>query len=317
MFRKILVPLDGSGLAEQALATAATVCARAGGASGGIEILLVDGHPGRIAERGGQGSADQRVYAAAVAEEASRLLGIRVSGTVTAGDPARAIVAHARHEAFDLIVMTTLGHTGLRRAVVGSVADRVVRDAGIPVLLQRPSPQRNWRMAVGSGFQRILVALDGTDDAMPVLATALDLCRWMKARPILARVVLPVIELLISDAGVPSYGALDEEATRNAALRAQDALTELALDIEADSGMRVDTAVAIAGNVGEALAGIASTRDADLIAMVTHARGASRVLVASVTDGVLRGTGLPLLLLHPAPAPVAALIASLREPSLV
>jgi len=52
--------------------------------------------------------------------------------------------------------------------------------------------------------------------------------------------------------------------------------------------------------------GLATTRRADLIAMCTHARGASRLLIGSVADGVIRGTMLPLLLYHPRERATAA-----------
>jgi nucleotide-binding universal stress UspA family protein len=66
VFHKILVPLDGSTLAEQALTLAATVGARAGGASGSIELVLVDTH-WRLMESLENGDVDERIYVAGLA----------------------------------------------------------------------------------------------------------------------------------------------------------------------------------------------------------------------------------------------------------
>lgn len=300
MFRKILVPLDGSAFAEQALATAAAVCGRAGGASGGIELLLVNTDAFRpLVPADPQGAAEDRIYVNGLAEEASRLLKVPVSGIVLDGDPVDVIVNRANETDADLIVMSTHGRTGFTRAVMGSVADGVIREAGRPVLLQRPDPLRNWRYAVSRGFSRILVPLDGTDDAMTIVRPVLDLCRWMEARPTLLQVVFPVVDIAFTDAGVPSAGIVDPEATRLAASRAQDALIELRLDIEADARIPVATAVEVSNDVAKTLIKVANRSHADLIAMATHSRGVTRLVVGSIADRVLRGTSLPLLLLHP------------------
>ena len=58
------------------------------------------------------------------------------------GDPAASILEYCRKADIDLIVMNTHGRTGLRRAVMGSVADKVIRESGEPVLVVRPRPKR-------------------------------------------------------------------------------------------------------------------------------------------------------------------------------
>jgi nucleotide-binding universal stress UspA family protein len=302
MFRKILVPLDGSWFAEQALATAAAVCARAGGASGSIELLLVNTDAFRpLVPEGAQGRVEDRIYVNGIAEEAARLLKVPVSAVVLDGDPVEVIVNRANETGADLIVMTTHGRTGFTRAVMGSVADGVIREAGRPVLLQRPDPLRNWRYAVARGYSRILVPLDGTDDALTIVRPVLDLCRWMEARPTLLQVVFPVVDIAFSDSGVPSAGIIDKDATRIVASRAQDALVELRIDIEADARIPVETVVEVSNDVAKTLIKTATRCRADLVAMATHSRGVTRLVVGSIADRVLRGTNLPLLLLHPQP----------------
>jgi nucleotide-binding universal stress UspA family protein len=301
VFHKILVPLDGSTLAEQALTLAATVAARAGGASGSIELVLVDTH-WHLRESLENGDVNERIYLAGIAEEASRLLGMNVSGVVLEGNPPWVIVQRANDVNADLIVMSTHGRTGLSRALLGSVADAIVRDSGKPVLLHRPVPGRRWRTAMSSGFHRILVPLDGTDASTTVLGPVLDMCRWMEAQPVLARVVLPVVEMTYSDAGVPAIGIVDEDATRFAVNNAQQELTQLALDIEAERRIRVETSVTVSGDIGKSLVEVALRGSIDLVGMMTHSRGPTRLFVGSVADRLLREATVPLMLLHPHPA---------------
>jgi nucleotide-binding universal stress UspA family protein len=296
MFQNVLVPLDGSSLAEQALSVASMVAARSRRSETLMEVMFVDTDASRA---DGGGSAEDRIYIQAIAEEATRLLGVAVTGIVVPGDPASAIVEHARQRSSDLIVMTTHGRTGLRRAVMGSVADRVVRDAGRPVLLVRPEAGVHWRLAQANGFRRILVPLDGSEQAGTVVAPVLDLCRWMQPRLILTRVVFPVMEMVFSDAGIPIYGVVDEDATRHVVNQAQDSLSQLALQIESERGITVDTSVKAGNDISHSLLEAVRESRADLVAMATHSRGASRLLIASITDRLLRETPLPLLLLHP------------------
>jgi nucleotide-binding universal stress UspA family protein len=151
-FGKILVPLDGSILAEAALWTALEI---ADGAS--ISLL-------RAAEADtlpGAGSPEAQVAALRDAQEYLR--GIvkrlesegsrRIEAHLWYGPPAAAIVEVARAEKVDLIVMATHGRGGLERLVLGSVAASVLRGTRVPVLIVRPegAPVDNLGGAVPAG----------------------------------------------------------------------------------------------------------------------------------------------------------------------
>ncbi len=140
--RRLMVPLDGSALAEGALAPAAAL-AQALGAS----LTLARVEPwvaARIAPYGylpdiGRFDEDAAAAAEAYLEEVQGRMprGTRFERIVLRGSPAEMLVDLARNDGMDLTVMTTHGWGGLRRLVLGSVADRMVR-AGAPVLLIRP-----------------------------------------------------------------------------------------------------------------------------------------------------------------------------------
>ena len=83
-----------------------------------------------------------------------------------------------------------------------------------------------------------------------------------------------------------------EEDARKEMTRAVDRL-------RAETGLQVEGHVEVESSVPHCVIDFARTHGIDLVAMSTHARGASRLLVGSVADKVLRGTDLPLLLYHP------------------
>lgn len=161
MYQRILVPLDGSLLAEEALPHAIAIARAQAG-----EVLLF-----RVAVSSlisdamvslEQGNPELRAYAVEVEEpvyeSAQHYLegvrrslerqGIRAQIVVKHdADPATAILDYAREAGVDLIVMSTHGRSGLRRLIYGSVTERVLRSVGVPVLV---IPSGGWKSAVRS-----------------------------------------------------------------------------------------------------------------------------------------------------------------------
>ncbi len=133
-FRRIVVPTDFSVPAERAWALAQRLARPAD-----AELVLVHVVPGSTSPltRAGPASEAVRKWAAEELEDCAgraRALGLRVRVALRTGVAYREIVALAREGKADLIVVATLGRGGIRRALLGSVADRVVRLAPCPVL---------------------------------------------------------------------------------------------------------------------------------------------------------------------------------------
>jgi len=137
MFERILVPLDGSKLAELALPYAEELAARTGSQ---ITLLQV------IASSEAEDYDKNQVYLKGVAKEVKidtkKLLPkpegeIRVETAVLTGNPAEAIVDYAATKKISLIVMASHGRSGIGRWTLGSVAEKVVRGGSSPVLLVR------------------------------------------------------------------------------------------------------------------------------------------------------------------------------------
>jgi nucleotide-binding universal stress UspA family protein len=143
IFRKILVPLDGSPLAEFVIDYVERM---ADPARTTVTLLQVVApiKPGTLLRLDESAAlrtiADQRAKAEQYLERIrARLARRRIAArtVVRAGDPAAIIVDRARAEGVDLIALTTHGRTGLRRLLMGSVAEAVLRKSSVPVVLAR------------------------------------------------------------------------------------------------------------------------------------------------------------------------------------
>jgi nucleotide-binding universal stress UspA family protein len=147
MFKRILVPLDGSQFAEGALPQA-QMLAECGG--GSIELLRVAIHPSSyvyvadpVALAGLYDSdcTHCEVYLKQVASRLTETTLTPVTTAVLEGPVADAVLDYADETGADLIVMSTHGRSGMERWLLGSVAEKVVRGAKMPVLLVRPSSE--------------------------------------------------------------------------------------------------------------------------------------------------------------------------------
>lgn len=145
MYRNILIPLDGSVLAEQALHQIPHVAAP----DAQVRLIQVVHSPVPIVApemavplpAGGLEEVKDEVVAY-LKSEAESLSGVQTQVSIDAiegDDVAASIVNYAKHHGCDLIIISTHGRGGLSRLVFGSVAESVVRHAPCPVLVMRPS----------------------------------------------------------------------------------------------------------------------------------------------------------------------------------
>jgi nucleotide-binding universal stress UspA family protein len=319
MHDTILVPLDGSPFAEQVLPLAATVARRSG-----LTLELVKAHRPRPVGYAQDTmlqaldvTARERAFASEYLRRTAHRVGesadIRVV-TRSIFDPAptaEAICAEAERVNAAMIAMTTHGRTGLLRMVRGSVADGVLRHATIPVLLLRSGDESPPATAP----RHVLVALDGSTWAEMVLPAATALASALEARvtllEVVANVQAVVPEAIPVPAEVPYGGAgytmlvVDEPATRRAIERATGYVGRMVERVR-----RAHPQLLVAGRVenddhaAPAIVKVAAEVGADLVAMATHGRGSSRLLVGSTVDGVLgHRVGATLLVRPTTPMP--------------
>jgi nucleotide-binding universal stress UspA family protein len=295
----LLVPLDGSSLAEQALPVAATIAYR-----GALRLHLVTVFqkiPAFLAALAGSESLpvdaeleqERRdrftAYLNSTAEALGTTHGVKATWALLEGDPPATLADHARGKQASLIVMTTHGHGGLRRFWLGSMADRMLRRASVPVLLLRPGKE-----PPPTEFRHVLVAVDGSIEGEGVLEPAVQLGSLCQSCQFsLVQVVEPPIPLITRMALSPArmrshWRDLQEKAARSYLERLAAALR--------GRGLQVSTHMVSARGVGEQIASCARQLHADLVAVGTHgASGVERMLLGSVADKVIRGASRTVL----------------------
>jgi nucleotide-binding universal stress UspA family protein len=289
MLKTILVPLDGSPLAERSLSLATALSIPTG-----AHLLLARVSPAKPPPDDGAPFGSYLEKAAADLRDR----GFRVDTAELSGDPvARTISEAAREYAADLIVMTTHGRTGPKRWVLGSVAEALITCSPVPVLLQRAwDPGR--RAMLLDEEPKLLVPLDGSRFSEAVLPAALALADDLGAEILLVRVDPRGHDILRLDEDVPSSIGGREH---HSAVAIREYLEELLACLRADSTVPVSYRLE-RGDPATAIIAAAEESHAALVTLATHGRtGLQRMALGSVADGVLQHGRAPLLLVHPTP----------------
>jgi nucleotide-binding universal stress UspA family protein len=220
------------------------------------------------------------------------LSGVPVDVEVTQGTVAPEILDRAKAVAADLIVMGTHGRSGFERLMIGSVTEKVLRQASCPVLSVPPRAEEAGTLA--PLFKRILCAVDFSECSMRALHYAMALAQEADAR----LTVLNVVELP-ADAheqlphlspGVREYVAAVEEDHRQ---RLESAVPEAVR-----AYCNVETMM-VPGKPYRELLRVAAEQQSDLIVLGIHGRGAAdRLFFGSTTHHVVRQASCPVLTLR-------------------
>lgn len=287
MLRTILVALDGSPLAEQALAYADRL-----GEAASAQLVLSRVMPLNIIEPAEDDLAladESRSYLQRIGNELTAR-GRQVKTITDWGEPAACIVEQLETHQADLVVMGTHGRSAPGRWLYGSVADAVLRTSPVPVVLVPPAAMTPWP---SRGLTRILVPLDGSDLAEAALAPATELAKTFGSEILLLEVVpFPPYPLYGDGAMMAAFDPEKELAD------SETYLAGVAARLRA-AGIQVRTWAELA-NPAIAIAEVASSEKADLIAMATHGRsGFARLVLGSVATGTLQRANSPLLLVGP------------------
>ena len=300
-FRAILVPVDGSPLAEQAIPSALAIAERARGKVTFVlvhqvlqPLLLME--PGEVYTRTELAiQTAGREYLRALTEGLRKQTGRTISSAVLKGPAALTLAEYVGAIGADLVVMTTHGRGGFRRAWLGSVADQLIRSLEVPVLVVRPS--EHGRGADSVNFGEMLVPLDGSPLAEAILEPAAALARLWDAEISLLQVVSPVV--LTRDPPLPWPTGYDEQLTAIREEAAQDYLHDIAERLR-EQGVKASGLAVIGGGIAETLIDLARPDRVGLVAIATHGRGGLRRLVlGSVADKLVRAAEVPVLVYRP------------------
>jgi nucleotide-binding universal stress UspA family protein len=320
MFRSIVVPLDGSALAAEALPYIPLLAAP-GATVTLVRVtephrdLLPFGHARHAAEaerlRTSLGrDLDQRA-------EPLRAAGLTVTSDVRTGHAADEILVCAREHASDLIAMTTHGKSGLGGLARGSVTNRVLHGAKTAVFTFRPT---GAGVAAPPAFDTIVVPLDGSAFAARALPVAQRLAGRLGATVAVVEAVQPGY-LLMSTADPtmgPTVAELDlwEDVAQQAASDAEAYVR--AMSARLNEAGTAATGATLTGGAAECVQAFVSRAARPLIVMTSHGRtGVARWALGSVAEQLVTGAPCPLVILHlaaedtatactPAPAAPAA-----------
>ena len=300
---RILVPLDGSPLAEQVLPQVRVLAPLLGANVHLVHVVRPAGNEVALSRGGERTTASAPAVAwreqihqtyAAVCEHAAQYLTIQatslqeasiaVTTEVRFGRPANLILETAAMRDASLIAMATHGRSGMQRWALGSVTDEVAQSATIPVFIARGD---NRQLGLSHSLRRILVPLDGSTLAHSAMPFAVKLAKCSGAE-----IILLTVQVLAMQEYTP-------EGHNPVAMR-ERLMLELYNVADAFGQQQVViTPIVVDGFPADAIVDEARYRDVDLIVMATHGRdGVRRWALGSVADKVLHAASVPLVLVR-------------------
>jgi len=309
MYRRMLVPLDGSELAEVVFTYAKELAGRLD-----MDIILL--HVSTPSAKGFMPM--QRAYIKRAAEivkrqarEVQQSTGIepaskpvKVRGELAEGYPADEILRYAEENEVDLILMATRGHSGLKRWSLGSVAGKVLSASKVPIWLIRAdipeeTPYDKWPS------KTLLVPLDGSELAESVLPHVELLAKQRGTEPV------DVVLLRVSETPTtPSYYGPElsgvslnwGEYMQREEIRRKQVAKEYLAKVEKrlkDGNISVRSEV-LGGRANDEIVDYANKHPFSIIFMATHGRsGLSRLVYGSVAANLLHGVSSPIFMVKP------------------
>jgi nucleotide-binding universal stress UspA family protein len=307
MFKRILVPLDGSDLAEIALPYAEEIAGKMGS-----EVIII--HAKEPAED--QGKPEHRPYLSKIAAQTEQ--NIKKSHTIAPGEkvkvtsaviggtgvltrPAEQIVEYTEKENISLIIMATHGRTGISRWALGDTANKVARSVKCPILLIRAATKKPGNIRL----DKILVTLDGSKQGEAVLPYVVAMASRFKNNITLINVVEQIYHVYPVYESATYYGGAGmvkvpygEEEMKPFKKTAEEYIEKVNEKLSGE-GFNASYLVKT-GSASEEIIKAADETHADLVVMSTHGHsGFGRWDHGSITDKVLHGGNTPLLLVRP------------------
>jgi nucleotide-binding universal stress UspA family protein len=251
----------------------------------------------------------QKRYETYLAEVSERLSakGVAVKTTVLgqSGSISEVIAEQAEELKPDLVVMTTHGWGGLTRMFLGSIADELIRQLPMPLIIIRPEDGKVDLDNLPS-LKKVLIPLDGAPEAEKMLPSAGKLARVMDAELTLFRSLSPVPSSHYEPQGFKDFDEeaehlveKTEEAQAHLLEKAEEYLKAMADHLRAE-GLKVETKLATRPHPASVILKLVEQEGFDLIALETHGRkGLSRLFLGSVADKLIRSATVPVMVHRP------------------
>ena len=312
MFKKILVPLDGSTEAETVLPYVRDIASRF---DSEVDILgvglgsrrrrvnqLLDNYVHHAVEHLQNNEitckavllySDPQHELLDYTEISARGRDIKAKGQLLYGGPSENILDYSAEHHVNLIIMATHGHSGLRRWWLGSVFEKVVSRATVPVLGIHSKQAREMDRDRKVTFKRILAPLDGSETGGAAMHDAEAIALKTGASMVLVH-VLPAphaVEARWLGPEFTDFVKAMHDAGQKYLDKVDDRLSAKGLDVK----VRI-----VSGDPAARIIEVAREEKADLIAMSTHGRsGIARWVLGSVADKILHESRIPMWLVRP------------------
>ncbi|MBN1376574.1 MAG: universal stress protein [Dehalococcoidia bacterium] len=312
MFKKILVPLDGSVEAETVLPYVRDIATRFGSEVNILSVgmgsrrrrvnQLLDDYIQHAVEHL-QGHSiicravvlynDAAENESGYAEITARTKQIKAKGNLLYGGPADKILEYTRKHRINLVVMATHGLSGLRRWWLGSVFEKVISQSTVPVLGIHSKHAKEIDKDSVVTFKRILVPLDGSDTGEAALHDAESIALKTGASMVLLHVIPEphMIEVRMLGSEFSDIVKAMHDAGEKYLAKVNKRLNEKGIDV---------TAKILSGDPAARIVDQARHEKADLLAISTHGRsGIARWVLGSVADKILHESKIPMWMVRP------------------
>ncbi len=293
MFEKMLLPLDGSELAETALPYVRDLSNQMG-----AEVYLLHVCPSEHQYYAHM----HQIYLNSMAQDLRNSIKEmypdiqepKVSYEVVSGDPVKVIFDYVKRKKIDLVVATTLGSSGLRKLAMGNVADKLLRGLGIPTLLVRVQETKN---AFNKGFiRKILLPVDMSEASKTAVPYAVELAKKLDANITLFSMAQTVYSQNLDAVG-PGVGANWDAIDKATEKYIDDNLKTIENEISS-ANVQVNRTSYLGIDAGYEILEMEKRIQPDLVVMATRGRSpVTRWAFGSVAEKVLREGSKPLLLI--------------------
>ena len=284
MWEKILVPLDGSNLAELALPYAEELAT-----AFSSEVVLV--YVSEPAE-----SQYRHMHQLYMEEVAKQLKAVKkVSPVVVSGKPAKEIIGYVEKNDVGLVIMTSHGRSGILSWATGSIASKLLHAAEVPLLLIRATEPRR-RVPGKRLLARILLPLDGSEAGEAAVPYIGELMSRLEAEVILFGVV-PAGQHIRTVGGL-DFILYPEQHLESVKAEAREYLDNVYRRLKRRKGtVRVELKVGDkAGDIAREIINYAEEKRVNLIAISSHGySGIERWVFGSVANRVLQASKMPVL----------------------
>lgn len=281
MYRTLLVPLDGSELAEQALPYVREI---AEGFRSDVTLLTVCSF----------GDPLKHVLVEYLERKAEKLRvsNVKVTATCIEGEAASSILDFADKNKIGLVVISTHGKGGISRWSLGSIATKVVQSSHIPVFLVRSSPQAEAAVKL----KKIAAALDGSRFAEAIIPHLEAFAKSLGSEIVLLEVLEPI---KVPQLGAfEDWGKVERDVFAKLEREAERYLEKRKATLQS-KGINV-TAKLLQGKPADAILQHVVDAGIDLVALTTHGfSGIAKWAYGSVASRIIEASTKPILLVRP------------------